>query len=471
MVTAAGRPVAPARKLVGAVTGTFATFMVLFGLGMRSWAIVALGVALLALAIALATIRAGGRAWVVGTATVQQATEPPAAYSHGRCELEIVVDAPGLPPRSRRMIEPRVPIAKWPVAGQLLPVKVALDDHRRIRILWDEVPTHEEAPLAGAVDGTPAAGTDTLVAEFGAPLDELLIGEKPAPWRNRPEDDDFAYPSREGELVTDDLAGDVAQVQEERPPVVMHETTGGITVVEGTLVDAPAPAPRRPSPSPASADPGPAADGPAAAPGAPGTTAQSRTEGPAQSGAASAADRSTPIVDPIDIPLDPEPDIAPPVADTSVDPVAGERLYDAPILDDLFGAVPAEPLREGPGISGVGVTLLVTDLARAVDFYTDLIGLYEIDGGDNSAVLASGANRLVLREVAEATGNRRLTHINLEVADLAAAHQRLSEQGLGFTSPPQIINRGTRFDVWAATFRDPDGNSVALTEWREHPAD
>ena len=159
--------------------GTVATFMVLFGLGMRSWAIVALGVALLALAIALATIRGGGRAWVVGDGDRAQASEPPAAYAHGRCELEIVVDAPGLPPRSRRMIEPRVPIAKWPVAGQLLPVQVALDDHRRIRILWDEVPTHAEAPLAGAVDGTPAAGTDTLVAEFGAPLDELLIEEKP----------------------------------------------------------------------------------------------------------------------------------------------------------------------------------------------------------------------------------------------------------------------------------------------------
>jgi len=61
-----GRPVAPARKLVAAVVGTIAVFVMLFGLGMSSWAIVALGLAMLVLAIVLGmvnVVRRGARAW------------------------------------------------------------------------------------------------------------------------------------------------------------------------------------------------------------------------------------------------------------------------------------------------------------------------------------------------------------------------------------------------------------------------
>jgi hypothetical protein len=51
-----GRPVAPARKLVAAVLGTLAVFVMVFGLGLSSWAIVVLGLAVLALSIALGTV-------------------------------------------------------------------------------------------------------------------------------------------------------------------------------------------------------------------------------------------------------------------------------------------------------------------------------------------------------------------------------------------------------------------------------
>jgi len=64
------RPVAPVRKLIAAVLGTVAAFVVLFGLGMTSWAIVALGVALVVLAVAMATVRGGGRTWEIGRAHV-----------------------------------------------------------------------------------------------------------------------------------------------------------------------------------------------------------------------------------------------------------------------------------------------------------------------------------------------------------------------------------------------------------------
>ena len=74
MANQTGRPIAPARKLVAAVMGTIAVFVVALGLGMSSWGVVIFGVALLALSIALGmvnVVRRGARAWVSGTAQVR----------------------------------------------------------------------------------------------------------------------------------------------------------------------------------------------------------------------------------------------------------------------------------------------------------------------------------------------------------------------------------------------------------------
>ena len=101
MANQAGRPIAPARKLVAAVLGTIAVFVMAVGLGMSSWAVVIFGVALLALSIALGMVnmvRRGARAWVAGSAEVKAISPPPASASvYGRAEIQAVVVAP-VPP-------------------------------------------------------------------------------------------------------------------------------------------------------------------------------------------------------------------------------------------------------------------------------------------------------------------------------------------------------------------------------------
>lgn len=442
----ASRPVAPARKLIAAVLGTVATFVTLFGLGMTSWAIVALGVALLVLAAALFTVRAGGgRAWVVGEAHVQNVTEPPTAYAFGRCELTLVLDAPGLPPRSRKMVEPRVPVAKWPSPGDTLPVRVAMDDQRRIRILWDQVPTHAEAAadLGGGFDESD-------------PLDEILAGQQTPPWAQesppwvregaplvqegppcaRRSEDDTPPPEDNDPLPTG-LPDEPETPPTPREPVVVRQTPGGLIVLEGTLVEAPAGSPYSPRTSPA--------------------TPRPRTEEQPEPEAAN---------DPVDIPLDgSEParyDLDGELADGSASELGEQDL------DLIPGTADAPGLDRA--INGIGITLLVTDLVRSVAFYTDVLGFYEIDGGDHNAVLASGSTRLVLREITEAAPlNRRLVHVNLEVSDIDAAYERLLAEGVRFTYAPRVVNRGARLEVWAAAFRDPDGHGIALTEWRDRP--
>ncbi len=454
MANGGNRTIAPVRKLIGAVLGTVATFVTVFGLGMTSWAIVALGVALLVLAIALATVRGGGRTWVIGLGHVHSASEPPTQYAFGRCELQLVIDAPGLPPRSKKIIEPRVPVAKWPSLGQALPVRVALDDQRHVRVLWDEVPTHAES----------AAAVADLPPEYAAepdPLDEPLIAQEAPPWAGRAPEDDFRddYPP-----APDPYLDDVPPRAEEREPVVLHQSPGGPVVLEGQLVERAeraagsgplprrAPAPRSPAEEPVDTvpvetvfvDSGPADPGRS-------DTGRSDT-GPAGSGPADT------VPDPIDVPLD-DPSDAPRRSDA---PPTAEELDEA-----IFGpSGAAEPDELPSPISGVGITLLVTDLDRSLDFYREL-GFDELDRGEGNAVLSSGPTRLVLRRVTGAAPiSRRLVHVNLEVDDIQGAYERLRDSGVRFTYAPRVVNRGTKLEVWAAAFRDPDGHGVALTQWR-----
>ncbi|MEV4467130.1 VOC family protein [Micromonospora echinofusca] len=461
MANGGNRPIAPVRKLIAAVLGTVATFVVLFGLGMTSWAIVALGVALLVLAIALATVRGGGRTWVVGEGHVHSASEPPTQYAFGRCELQLVIDAPGLPPRSKKIIEPRVPVAKWPSLGQTLPIRVALDDQRHVRVLWDDVLTHAETAAAGAADLPPEyAGAE--------PLDDVLIQQEAPPWADRAPDDDlrddfrgdfreefhddFRAPAGDplgdpvGDPLGDPLGDDRGRQSEEREPVVVHQRPGGPVVLEGTLVEQPAAGtlPRRATPTPR-------------------PPAEERFDAPGER-----LDPPSPA-DPIDLPLD---DPAPPrdrVRDQRISP---EELDEAifgpgPATGDDDGETAAAGDEFGAPIAGVGLTLLVTDLPRSLGFYRDL-GFAEVDRGSGNAVLSSGTTRLVLREVTEAAPiSRRLVHVNLEVDDIGSAYERLRGTGVRFTYAPRVVNRGTKLEVWAAAFRDPDGHGIALTQWRE----
>lgn len=515
------RPIAPVRKLVAAVLGTFATFIILFGAGMMSWAIVALGVALLVLALSflvITALRRGARAWVAGVAHVHSASEPPASSTYGRAELQIVIDAPGLPPRSVKVRDPRVPVAKWPSPGATLPIMVAIDDARHVRILWDDVPTHAEASASGA----------GMSAGYPAPEpfddDELLIDQNLPPWQRRDPDDDFGPSVDSMSDITADLGPPLTD------PVIIHQehrTPGKPIVLEGTLVESgpsvPPPLPKRAKPSPhrprqrtgdpaepAGSEPAPVQpanldlDKPAAGSmTAAGSTAA--TAGAASTGTAGPV-TSSPVTG-IDPPAD-GPSIPPagatsnfPAGATVSTPAGATALADPPDTrsgttarhtpadhDDFDfdldlgpatghdvpgpaspGPTPgAGPTTAGGIISGSGMTVTVADLPRSVAFYRDLLGFQEIDGSTENAVLASGNTRLVLWSTPGVTPvNRRLTHLNLDVSDVQSAYRQLRANGVRFTSEPRVVNQGTRVEQWVAAFKDPDGHGIALTEWRD----
>jgi glyoxylase I family protein len=113
------------------------------------------------------------------------------------------------------------------------------------------------------------------------------------------------------------------------------------------------------------------------------------------------------------------------------------------------------------------VSLLVSDTARALDFYHGLLGL-AIDGsrpdlGFPGAFLDAGNAQIHLLELAPplaraASGKHggRDWHVALEVADLDAAIAELERVGIAYT-----VSRSGRRALFC---RDPDGNAVELVE-------
>jgi catechol 2,3-dioxygenase-like lactoylglutathione lyase family enzyme len=287
-----GRPIAPARKLVAAVLGTIAVFVMVFGLGLASWAIVVLGLAMLALSIALGlvnVVRRGARAWVTGTAQVKAVSEPPASSVYGRAELQLVVVAPGLPVTEVLVRDPRVPVDKWPHPGETLPVTVDVDDMRRVRIDWLNAPDRADPPPPrGSYVDVPYVGTEDDYDD-----DDLLGEPEPPPWATRDrqwglDPDEPPPPPPPGVAA----AGDMSDLRDS--PVVVHDTPAG-PVVEGQLVGAeePPPLPKR-----ARSGPIPAQSSPPDAPAEPRSDRPRPSPRPrpaaAQAGAATATvDRET----------------------------------------------------------------------------------------------------------------------------------------------------------------------------------
>ncbi|NKB81387.1 MAG: VOC family protein [Nitrospirales bacterium] len=128
------------------------------------------------------------------------------------------------------------------------------------------------------------------------------------------------------------------------------------------------------------------------------------------------------------------------------------------------------------------VVFYVKELARALQFYRDLLGFKEIGRvfEDNAAVLTSGRthHELLLIEVGDApaplTGGRRgLYHIGIKIGDsleeLREAKEELDRAGI-------LISGMTDHAVTQSLYlHDPDGNEVELyvdaqaVDWQNNP--
>jgi catechol 2,3-dioxygenase-like lactoylglutathione lyase family enzyme len=104
--------------------------------------------------------------------------------------------------------------------------------------------------------------------------------------------------------------------------------------------------------------------------------------------------------------------------------------------------------------------LFVDDLDAARRFYRDTLGLTELWNWNDVALGYDVGLTLIIERTdgqhPEEVG--RFAGLSLDVADIAAEHQRLSSAGVEFTHPPAK-------QPWGGTlahFKDPAGNVLTL---------
>lgn len=115
----------------------------------------------------------------------------------------------------------------------------------------------------------------------------------------------------------------------------------------------------------------------------------------------------------------------------------------------------------------------VKDIARAVEFYRDVLGATHQATFDppGLAFFDFGGVRLMLDAIAEAQGHG--APLYFRVSDIEAACAALEARGVTIDSAPHMIQRDDAgvfgrlgMETWMAFFKDPDGNILALMSER-----
>lgn len=109
------------------------------------------------------------------------------------------------------------------------------------------------------------------------------------------------------------------------------------------------------------------------------------------------------------------------------------------------------------------VARVVHDLPAAVRFWRDTLGcrlLFEAPPA--LAFFDLGGVRLMLTLAERPEFDHPGSILYLDVPDIRAAHAALSARGVAFVEAPRCVARLPHAEVWLASFRDPEGQVLAL---------
>ncbi|MCX6363072.1 MAG: VOC family protein [Actinobacteria bacterium] len=113
------------------------------------------------------------------------------------------------------------------------------------------------------------------------------------------------------------------------------------------------------------------------------------------------------------------------------------------------------------------IHMAVTDIARAVTFYRDVLRLPLLFESQERkmAFFDCGGIRLY---VGEAEPGPDVSHplLYFRVDDIDKAYRGFKRRGTPFERPPRLAHEGESEQLWLAFFRDPDGTLLALMEER-----
>jgi catechol 2,3-dioxygenase-like lactoylglutathione lyase family enzyme len=112
------------------------------------------------------------------------------------------------------------------------------------------------------------------------------------------------------------------------------------------------------------------------------------------------------------------------------------------------------------------IALTTQNLAAAIAFYRDTLGLkllFEVPG---MAFLDAGGIRLMLGEAKLSAPLQNNTYVYFDAGDWRETEAALEARGLKFDRPADIVQRAEGKEHAIRFFRDPDGNALAIMGWR-----
>jgi methylmalonyl-CoA/ethylmalonyl-CoA epimerase len=112
------------------------------------------------------------------------------------------------------------------------------------------------------------------------------------------------------------------------------------------------------------------------------------------------------------------------------------------------------------------IAVNVKDLARAVQFYRDILGMRFLFEVPNLAFFDCGGVRLMLGKAEKPEFDHPGSVLYYTVADLNATFAALKGRDVDFIDEPHLIAKMPDHDLWMVFFRDSENNLMALQEER-----
>jgi catechol 2,3-dioxygenase-like lactoylglutathione lyase family enzyme len=114
-------------------------------------------------------------------------------------------------------------------------------------------------------------------------------------------------------------------------------------------------------------------------------------------------------------------------------------------------------------IANIGqISIRVHDVARAVTFYRDALGLDFLFDAGPLAFLMCGDVRLMLTRPERDEFDHPSSTLYFGVEDIHAAREELAGRGVEFEDEPHLIAKMPDHELWMTFFRDPDRNLHGL---------
>ena len=108
------------------------------------------------------------------------------------------------------------------------------------------------------------------------------------------------------------------------------------------------------------------------------------------------------------------------------------------------------------------IAIRAGDLARAVRFYRDTLGMRFLFEVPNLAFFDCGGVRLMLSPAETPEFDHPGSVLYYKVADINASYATLKGRGVEFIDEPHLIARMPDHDLWMVFLRDSEGNTLAL---------